>query len=166
MRADAAVAAGMLRFASDERLVGYVRAGSDRAFETLFDRHYRSVLSFCTQMLRSREEAEDAAQQTLLVAYCDLVRSAEPVALRPWLFGIARHRCLMVLRGRRECPVGEVPEREGSYDLAVEVGLRDEVRAVLADVARLPNEQRAALVLAEFRDLSHEEIARVLGCPR
>jgi DNA-directed RNA polymerase specialized sigma24 family protein len=93
MRADAAVVGGLparlLRLASDQRLVEYVRAGSDSAFEALFDRHYRSVLGYCEHMLSSREEAEDAAQQTFLVAYRDLVRSAEPVALRPWLWGIA-----------------------------------------------------------------------------
>jgi RNA polymerase sigma factor (sigma-70 family) len=170
MRADAGVVGGLpaalLRSASDQRLVEHVRAGSHRAFETLFDRHHRAVLSFCAHMLGSQEEAEDAAQQTFLVAYRDLVRTAEPVALRPWLYGIARHRCLVARRERRRRPIGVVDEPGRSYDLTAEVGMRDDIRAVFADVARLPDEQRAALVLAELGDLSHEEIARVVGCPR
>ena len=170
MRADAAVVgglpAGQLHLASDQRLVEQVRSGSDRAFETLFDRHHRSILSFCLSMLGSHEDAEDAAQQTFLVAYRDLVRAAEPMSLRPWLFGIARHRCLTVLRRRRECPVGGAPEPRRSYDLTAELDVRADVRALLADVAGLPAGQRTALVLAELGDLSHEEIARVLRCRR
>jgi RNA polymerase sigma factor (sigma-70 family) len=158
--------AGVLRLASDQRLVEHVRAGSVRAFEILFDRHHRSVVRFCARMLGSHEEAEDVTQQTFLVAYRDLVRSTEPVALGPWLFGIARHRCLAALGGRRERPVGEVPEAAGTYDLTVEVGVRDDVRAMLSDAARLPDQQRIALVLAELGDLPHGEIARVLGCRR
>jgi RNA polymerase sigma factor (sigma-70 family) len=170
MRTDAGVVgalpAALLRSASDQRLVEHVRAGSHRAFETLFNRHHHAVLSFCAHMLGSQAEAEDAAQQTFLVAYRDLVRTAEPVALRPWLYGIARHRCLVALRERRERPIGEVDEPGRGYDLTAEVGIRDDIRAVFADVARLPDEQRAALVLAELGDLSHEEIACVVGCPR
>jgi hypothetical protein len=53
--------APLLRVSSDQRLVEHVRAGSERAFELLFDRHHQSVLAFCTHMLGSRYEAEDAA---------------------------------------------------------------------------------------------------------
>jgi hypothetical protein len=70
-----------------------------------------------------------------------------------------------VLRARRERPVEEVPDRAADH-LAVEIAAREDVRAILADVARLPDDQRAALVLAELGDVSHEEIAQVLACPR
>jgi RNA polymerase sigma factor (sigma-70 family) len=170
MRVDAGVVAslptGVLRAASDQRLVEQVRAGSHPAFETLFDRHHRGVLAFCAHMLGSHVEAEDAAQQTFLVAYRDLVQAAQPIELRPWLYGIARHRCLVAMRGRRERPIGVVSDPGRSYDLTADVGVRADVRALLADVAQLPKEQRAALVLAELGDLSHEEIACVLACPR
>jgi RNA polymerase sigma factor (sigma-70 family) len=157
---------GVLRLASDERLVEQVRAGSERAFEAIFDRHHRPVLAFCVHMLGTRAEAEDVVQQTFLSAYRDLVRSAEPIALRPWLYGIARHRCLSARRGRRERPVEVVPEPARSYHLTAEVVAREDLRAALADVTRLPDDQRVALVLAELGGLRHEEIARILGCPR
>jgi RNA polymerase sigma factor (sigma-70 family) len=157
--------AALLRLASDQRLVDQVRVGSERAFEALFDRHHRPVLAFCRHMLGSREEAEDVAQLTFLAAYRDLGRGERPAALRPWLYGIARHRCLSVLRARREHPVGEVT-LPATDRLAAEVATREDLRAVLADVAHLPEDQRAALVLAELGDVSHDEIARILGCPR
>jgi RNA polymerase sigma factor (sigma-70 family) len=154
----------MLRLASDQRLVEQVRAGSGRAFETLFERYHRPLLSFCRHMLHSREDAEDALQQTFLAAYRDLTCSEGPIVLRPWLYGIARHRCLWTLRVRHERPVESLPE-SGSDHLAAEIATRVELRAILADIARLPEDQRAALVLAEFGDRSHDEIAHVLDCP-
>jgi RNA polymerase sigma factor (sigma-70 family) len=157
--------AALLRLASDQRLVDQVRVGSERAFEALFDRHHRPVLAFCRHMLGSREEAEDVVQLTFLAAYRDLGRGERPAALRPWLYGIARHRCLSVLRARREHPVGEVT-LPATDRLAAEVATREDLRAVLANVAHLPEDQRAALVLAELGDVSHDEIARILGCPR
>ena len=154
----------VLRLASDQRLIEHVHAGSQQAFEVLFDRHHRALLAFCRQMLGSREEAEDAVQQTFLAAYCEFERAARPRELRPWLYGIARHRCLSTLRARREHAVEEVPAAAADQ-LATEVVAREELRAVLADVTRLPEDQRAALVLAELGDTSHAEIADILGCP-
>ena len=157
--------AALLRLASDQRLAEHVSAGSERAFEVLYDRHHRGVLSFCRHMLGSREEAEDALQHTFMAAYRDLRRSGAPAALRPWLFVIARNRCISVLRARREHPAAEVPELATDH-LATEVAAREELRAVLAAVARLPDDQRAALVLAELGDVSHDDIARILDCRR
>jgi RNA polymerase sigma factor (sigma-70 family) len=151
------------RVASDEHLVARVRAGSAAAFEALFDRHQRSLLAFCRHMLGSTADAEDAVQHTFMAAYADLMRSERPIALRPWLYSIARHRCLSVLRARRERPVAELPEPEVDH-LAAEVDTREELRATLNDIARLPDDQRAALVLAEMGDASHAEIAQILGC--
>ena len=155
-----------LALASDQRLVEQVRAGSERAFETLFDRHRPSVLAFCTRVLGSREEAEDVVQQTFLVAYCDIVDSDAPITFRAWLYGIARHRCLSALRGRRAHPVGDVLELAPTDHLDAEVATREDLRAMLVDIAGLPSAQRTALVLAELEDLSYGEIAQVLGCRR
>jgi RNA polymerase sigma factor (sigma-70 family) len=153
----------LFRFASDELLVARVRAGSTPAFEALFDRHHRPLLAFCRHMLGSAADAEDAVQHTFMAAYSDLVRSSKPIALRPWLYSIARHRCLSVLRARRERPVAELPEAEAGH-LVSEIDAREELRATLADIAHLPEDQRAALVLAELGDVPHAEIAQILGC--
>ena len=155
----------LLRLVSDDRLVDSVRAGSERAFEALFDRHHRPVLAFCRHMLGSSADAEDAVQHTFLAAYRDIIHSEKPIVLRPWLYTIARHRCLSVLRGRRERPSAELPDR-GTEHLASQVDLREDVRTTFADLSRLPEDQRAALILAELGDVSHEQIARIVGCHR
>jgi RNA polymerase sigma factor (sigma-70 family) len=153
----------LLSFAADERLVQQIRGGNEAAFGVVFDRYSPPLLAFCRHMLGSREEAEDAVQLTFAAAYRDLVRESErAVALKPWLFTIARNRCLSMLRARREQPA-ELAEQP-TEPLAEQVEGRAELRQLLADVRQLPTEQRAALLLAEVSDLSHAQVAEVLGC--
>jgi RNA polymerase sigma factor (sigma-70 family) len=153
----------LLALAGDERLVEHIRRGDERAFEVAFERHSPAILAFCRHMLGSREEAEDAVQHTFAAAFRDLQRDgARDIALKPWLFAIARNRSISILRGRRELPIEEpVLPAAGP---AEQVEQRAELRRVLDDVRELPDDQRAALLLAELGDLSHAEVATVLGC--
>jgi RNA polymerase sigma factor (sigma-70 family) len=139
-----------------------VRRGHDAAFEALVSRYESRLLGFCRHMLGSREEAEDAVQQTFVSAYRDLTASAKPIRLKPWLYTIARNRCLSILRSRHQeaAELADIPTA-GPSDAVLE---RDEVRRLLEDVRRLPDDQRAALVLSELGDLSHSEVAQVVGC--
>ncbi len=151
-----------VRLLPDPRLAQLAAAGDERAFEVLYDRHHRALLAFCRHMVGSPEEAEDALQQTFLRAHRALLEHGAPDDPRPWLFVIARNRCKSLLVARRE--EAEVDERVGStVGLAEEVQTREDLRAVVADLARLPDDQRAALVLAELADLSHAQIGEVIG---
>src|SRR4051812_39454591 len=147
---------------SDDRLVEQVRRGNDAAFEVIFDRHHRGILSFCRHMLASVEEAEDAVQHTFIQAYDSMRQSNREIKLKAWLYAIARNRCLSVLRARREqaAELDDIP----TAGLSDAVQQRTDLREMLADIQELPEEQRAALVLSELGDLSHTEIAAVVGC--
>ncbi len=155
----------LLRTASEERLVALVRAGDAAAFEVVYDRHHRALLSFCRHMLSSAEEGEDAVQQTFLSAHRNLVGSSKPIQLKPWLYAIARNRCLSMLRARREQATGEEIE-VATEGLADEVQRRSDLKELLADLRQLPDAQREALVLAEIGSLGHDEIADVIGVPK
>lgn len=158
-----------LRTLPDGRLVARIRDGDERAFEVVFDRYHGRLLAFCRHMLGSREEAEDALQHVFVAAHRNLVAGDERVVeLRPWLYAIARNRCLSVLRARRDAvALDDVAEPAGA-GLAVgeEVERRQDLREMLGDLARLPDDQRAALVLSELGDLCHDEVAAVLGVRR
>ncbi len=150
---------------SDDALVARVRAGDERAFELVFDRYHRSLLAFCRRMLAGNEEAEDALQHTFMAAYRGLRASDQPIRLKAWLYTIARNRCLSVLRARREHVA--LDEGHAATDgLAADVDRRADLRGLQADLAALPDDQRAALVLFELGDHSHDEIAEVLGVRR
>lgn len=151
----------LLALRTDTGLVDLVRAGDGAAFEVLYDRHVAGLLGFCRHMLGSQAEAEDAVQQAFISAHGAMCRGERDIAFKPWLYTIARNRCLSVLRARREQP-SELPEIS-TAGLTAEVERRAELRELVADVQRLPERQRAALLLAELGDLSHAEVAEVIG---
>ena len=154
----------LLRAAPDERLVAALRRGDEKAFEEIYDRHHRALLGFCRHMLGSREEAEDALQHVFVSAHRHLGQGSADVNLKPWLYTIARNRCLSMLRARRETVALDDVHEPSSDGLALadEVELGEDVKEMLGDIARLPVNQRAALVLAELGDLSQREIATTL----
>ena len=152
----------LLALRADDVLVSRLRAGDPGAFEVLYERHVPGLLAFCRHMLGGREEAEDAVQQAFASAYSDLLRSSREINFKPWLYTIARNRCVSVLRARREQPDAEAEVSTAGF--SEEVERRAELRQMVSDIHDLPGEQRAALVLTELGDLSQAEVAEVLGC--
>src|SRR4051794_18807255 len=152
----------------DERLVERVRAGDREAFEEIYERHASGLVSFCRHLLGGMEEAEDAVQHTFLAAHRAMLADDRELHLKAWLYTIARNRCLSMLRGRRERPGldDELEHGLSTAGLAVEVEHREDLRALLADLAHLPHDQRAALLLAELGAHTHDEIAQVLDVRR
>src|SRR4051812_11915768 len=152
----------------DERLVERVRAGDREAFEEVYERHASGLVSFCRHLLGNMEEAEDAVQHTFLAAHRAMLADDRELHLKAWLYTIARNRCLSMLRGRRERPGldDELEHGLSTAGLAVEVEHREDLRALLADLAHLPHDQRAALLLAELGAHTHDEIAQVLDVRR
>lgn len=151
-----------LRFAADDRLVALIRSGDATAFEILYDRHARELLSFCRHMLGSQSDAEDAVQSTFASAHRALLANDRRVEVRPWLFTIARNACLSVLRVRR--PLVEVSQASAASDDPVaEVEQREELREVLATLRQLPESQRLALVLSELHGFSQSDIGALMG---
>jgi RNA polymerase sigma factor (sigma-70 family) len=152
----------MLALLGDERLVEQMRRGNERAFEVAYERHGPGILSFCRHMLGQLEEAEDAVQHTFAAAFRDLGREARPIRLKPWLYTIARNRCISLLRARRSEPVSEIDPV--TWGLDEQVQRRADLRQLVSDLHELPPDQRAALLLSEVADLAHTEVAEVLGC--
>ncbi len=149
---------------SDAELVAQAQAGDAAAYEAIFRRYQQPLLSYCRHMLGGRDEAEDALQQAFIRAHRALTAGHPPRELRPWLYAIARNCCLTAVSARRPTATldGDEPALDGLSD---EVGRREELRELVSDLGRLPEEQRSALLLAELEDLTHVEIAEIVGCP-
>lgn len=155
----------LLAALSDERLVDQVRRGEAAAFEVLYDRYSAGILAFCRHMLRSPSDAEDATQHTFLAAHADIARNGNrELHVKAWLYTIARNRCLSMLRAQHELVTADGEIDIVSNRFSSDVEQREDLRALLADVQKLPREQREALVLAEVGALSHDEISEVIGC--
>jgi RNA polymerase sigma factor (sigma-70 family) len=154
----------LLRLQSDERLVAVTRKGQPAAFEALVQRYESRLLAFCRHMLGSREDAEDVLQEVFAAAYNAMIADERPINVRPWLYRIARNRCLNHLR--RPVPVGQdsmdIFERDGGATTSDTVHKREEFRQIVADVQDLPETQRTALLLREIDALSYDQIAEAM----
>jgi RNA polymerase sigma factor (sigma-70 family) len=141
-----------------------LRQGDEHCFEAIFKRHHAPLLSYCRHMLGNREEAEDALQQAFIRAHRALLGASPPRELRPWLYAIARNCCLSAIAARR--PTGELYDGTPSLvGLTDEVHERQDLRDLVGDIGRLPEDQRSALLLSELEDLDHRAIATIVGCP-
>ncbi len=151
----------LLKLQGDEKLIAMARSGNPGAFETIVDRYQGRLLGFCRQMLGSTEDAEDVLQEVFVNAYRAMLADEREINLRPWLYRIARNRCLNLLRkpsADAQESMDMVPEVEAA-STAEKVHNREEFRQILSDVNKLPETQRSALLLREMDALSYEEIA-------
>jgi RNA polymerase sigma factor (sigma-70 family) len=154
----------LLKLQGDDRLIAMARAGNPGAFETIVDRYQGRLLGFCRQMLGSTEDAEDVLQEVFVNAYRAMLADEREINLRPWLYRIARNRCLNHLRK----PTADAQESMDTVPIveaastAEKVHNREEFRQLLTDVGKLPETQRSALLLREMDAMSYEEIAQAM----
>jgi RNA polymerase sigma factor (sigma-70 family) len=154
----------LLKLQGDEKLIAMARSGNPGAFEAIVDRYQGRLLGFCRQMLGSTEDAEDVLQEVFVNAYRAMLADEREINLRPWLYRIARNRCLNYLRKPKadaQESMDMVPEVDAA-STAEKVHNREEFRQILSDVNKLPETQRAALLLREMDALSYEEIAAAM----
>ncbi len=148
----------------DEDLVRRIGQGDAAAVQAMVARKLPRMLSLARRMLGDSFEAEDVTQEVFLRAWRQ-APSWRPGTARfdTWMHRVALNLCYDRLRRRREDPVAEVPERPDPSAApdrgleAAEVGQRVE-----AELARLPDRQRAAIVLCHYQELSNIEAAKLL----
>jgi RNA polymerase sigma-70 factor (ECF subfamily) len=118
-------------------------------------------------LVRSRQDADDLVQDTLLRALDNLHRFQGEGGIRPWLFTIMHNLFVSQIRKVRARPQHEAftSEMEASTGFigAQEDGLHQ--RDLVAALYALPAEQRTVILLVSVEDLSYSEVARVLGIP-
>ena len=170
----------ILDTATDERLVALARRGDERAFAAIVARYREPLRRHCRRFL-SPASADDAVQQSFINAHAALVGGNPPLALKPWLYRIARNAALNIARG--EPILGPVPDDllgldepedvsqiEPIPDELLEPDALDDVidrretfDRMVGAVRALPASQRSVIVRHAFDGESHERIAADLG---
>jgi len=166
----------LLRLQSDESLVALTRSGSQAAFEALVRRYQPRLLTFCAHMLGAAagRDAEDVVQEALVAAYTAMIADERPIEMRPWLYRIARNRCLNHLRGGATATArpangnGEVDSLElqpadSGLSAADQAGRREDLRRLVGDLHGLPESQRSALILRELEAMSYNQVAEAMS---
>jgi RNA polymerase sigma-70 factor (ECF subfamily) len=133
-----------------------------REFEESIEEIRPALHRYCSRMLGSVVDGEDALQDTLAQAFFRLCTLKDHVPMKPWLFRIAHNRCVDILRSRRrEVPHHEAMEPVVNAPDAVES--REEVgRALRTVMSTLPPKERTCLILKDVLDHSIGEIAAIV----
>ena len=148
--------------------MGRVQAGDEAALGALMTRWERPVKSLVGRIVLNAGEAEELAQETFVRVWQQREKFRAEAEFRPWIFAIAVNLARNRLRWWRRRPeVGLEEWTEGaadSTDSAQAAERSERATAVRDAVAALPLELREALVLFQYEQLSHAEIATTLGC--
>jgi RNA polymerase sigma-70 factor, ECF subfamily len=166
---------------SDVQLMLDVKAGDQQSFELLLQRYRTPLVNFLYRMVRSREQAEDLAQEVFLRVYRAREDYEPSAKFTTWLFRIATNLALNSLRDHRyqkleismDAPI--VADAEGGDERMMEVAdehpdieqhLVEESRKKMIRhaIEKLPEKQRAAVLLHKYQELDYSEIAKILRC--
>jgi RNA polymerase sigma-70 factor (ECF subfamily) len=151
---------------SEAALVEACLAGRAEAFDLLVERHRRPVYHLCYRFVGNHEDANDLSQDVFLRAYRGLRSFRAQSSLKTWLYRIGVNVCLNRVGTKRvpSEPIGDQQFIDVCAESPSERMLKDEQAArVRAAIAELPPKQRATLILRMYDELSHQEIADVLG---
>lgn len=136
-----------------------LRRGSAEAFHLLYQEYSQQIYRFCLRMLGKKEYAQDAFQETFIKVFENRT-TFRGDNFSAWLYTIARHVCLNMIRLDRNFE--KLPDNTLSfaYINISDVGLNNFVQKA---ILQLPISFREALILREYGENSYEEIAEILG---
>ena len=149
----------------DRDLVDLAQHGDREAFAVLARTSADRLFAIAQRILRDVGRAEDAVQQTLVIAWRQLPRLRDPDRFDAWLYRLLVHACYAEARNARQwsMPLRILPsEAVTTSDETVSIADRDELDR---GFRRLPPDQRSILVLRHYLGLSPAEIAETLGIP-
>ncbi len=152
----------------DNELIERYLAGDIDAFNELMAAHEDRVFSICLRMLRDREAALDATQDTFLTVFRKIDRFEARSAFSTWLYRVAMNTCYDHLRRQKRKQASSLPENYDVPDPTAEdplIGV--EVRSDIEDaLAQLSDDFRAVVVLVDLEGMSLEQASDTLGIPK
>jgi len=157
--------ADLLSGLEEAELVRACLAGQREAFNVIVERHRRSVYQLCYRFVGNHEDASDLSQDVFFRAYRGLKGFKGQSSLATWLYRIGVNVCLN--RVSAKVPQMESldarPHQTENDDPARRLLRNERAVRVRAAIARLPRKQRVTLILRTYQELSHQEIADILG---
>ena len=157
---------------NDEYLLRLARNGDGGCFGELVTRWEQKIYGFICRYVGNREEAKDLTQETFAKAYQNLGRLSDPKRFKSWLYKIALNECRMRFRRERgftltplETYLESPREQLETATPEVVLSQKEAVEVLKHAFTRLPEEQRAVILMKEYQGLKFHEIAETLGVP-
>jgi RNA polymerase sigma-70 factor (ECF subfamily) len=160
-----------------EDLMARIAEGDEDAFEILVNRHQASILNLIYRFIGDRTDAKDLAQEVFLRVW-QAAKSYEPKAkFTTWIYRITANLCINELKSSRRKKwfqflrsdadneiQGEKDFSDGSPSSEDLLLAKERSRQITKALQSLPENQRMAMILKRYDDLSCEEIGRIMGC--
>jgi RNA polymerase sigma-70 factor (ECF subfamily) len=147
----------------DDARLAAARGGDREAFGQLVRLHEREVYRLCYRHVNDHHDASDLAQEVFLRAFRSMGSFRGESRFSTWLYRIAVNACLNFRSRRRPGePLPESLPGSGGYE-GERLDREARARRVRAAVARLPEKQRATVILKVFQELTHEQVAQLMG---
>jgi RNA polymerase sigma-70 factor (ECF subfamily) len=151
---------------SDLELVEKVKSGDRKSFSELVKRHQRGVLRLSLRFVKDMDTAEDVTQDAFIKAYEKLSTFEGRASFKSWLFQIAVNTARNKLREWKKDTVDVDDVQLGVAAVAETALVHGAVSDLLQpEVDKIPHNQKTALVLRVYEDLSFNEIAEIMECP-
>lgn len=161
----------------DEELMVRIAKGDQYAFRTLVERHQSSMLNLIYRFIGDIAKSQDLAQEVFLRVWQTAKRYEPKAKFTTWLYRIATNLCLNELKASRRKKwirlfhVDTEGQDRGGEDFSDESPSPEEMlltrerdREITEALQSLPENQRMAIILKRYDDLSYEEISRILNC--
>jgi RNA polymerase sigma factor (sigma-70 family) len=146
-----------------EQVISAAQGGDPQAIATLLSGSHAHVRRFAHTLCSTPEDAEDAAQEALIVLFQRIGTLRATAALASWMFQIVRNECIRRSRLALRRPISKPATEPSAEDVAL---ASLEVERLVDSISRLPSEQRSVLVLRDVQGLSGAATAKALGLTR
>jgi len=149
---------------TDFQVVERIQSGDDEAFDELMRRYKRPIINFIYRMLGDAGDADDVAQEVFVRLHRHIGEYLPRTKFSTWLFALARNAALDRLRWRKRHPSEPLDSVPEPVSMSREIQTREIGEHIAAAVAQLPEDQRTAIVLAEYHGMSYAEMAAIMRC--
>jgi len=152
----------------DIELMLRFQKGEASCFEELVKKHTRGVLNLVFRYLGDASRAEDVSQDIFVKVYRARMKYEPKAKFSTWLYRIAVNHCLNEIRARKSqpslaAPINDLLEEPEGENPDARISRSELQRAVKAAIDALPENQRMAVILSRYEDMSYDEIAETMG---
>ncbi|NIP29602.1 MAG: sigma-70 family RNA polymerase sigma factor [Candidatus Dadabacteria bacterium] len=158
---------------SDIDLILRVQNGDDTAFSEILRRYYNRILNYVYRYTNNRETSEDLTQEIFMRVHRSVKNYRPEAKFSTWLYKIATNLCLteVATRARKHTSsLDEIQENLGSLEDEksldqADVRYRKEIKEIIFEAMNnLSENERSAIMLCKYEQLSYEEVAQTLDC--
>lgn len=155
-----------------KKLVNSAKKGDQDSLDILYKAYYSDAYYVSFNIVNSKENAEDIAQDTFVSAFSAIRKLKDPMNFEPWIRKIAANLSINFLKRNNRItlePNDEIirlAEAEDNSPGPEDTAIDSDVKITLEDIiSRLPEDQRQALFLFYYESMSTREISEMYGCP-